>query len=129
MITQANNHSHTDNSSLSTDSKQDMDTNRVWVSLQKRAPFYGNIAIKMFQKFETVELHGLGFAISTAVEVSQYIVHTGKAVVQKITTSTVRASQKPEMVIILQRTPKALEDTNDDGEEEDDDYQNADNED
>jgi len=101
--------------------------NRVWVSFQKRPPFYGNIALQMFLENETVELHGLGNAISSAVEVSQYIIPTGKAILQKIQTSTVQTStsRKPEIVIILQRTAKALE-TNEEIEEEEEDYHNND---
>jgi len=96
--------------------------NRVWVSFQKRPPFYGNIALRMFLENETVELHGLGNAISSAVEVSQYIIPTGKAILQKIQTSTVQtaSSRKPEIVIILQRTQKALETNEEDFDEEED---------
>jgi len=103
--------------------------NQVWVSSQKRPPFYGNIALKMLLKNETVELHGLGNAIASAVEVSQYIIPTGKATLQKITTSSVvtSANNKPEIVIILQRTSKALETTIDDNEyEEEDGYEDQD---
>lgn len=98
--------------------------NRVWVSFQKRPPFYGNIALQMFLENETVELHGLGNAISSAVEVSQYIIPTGKATLQKIHTSTLQTanSRKPEIVITLHRTPKALEQPNEEfGEEEEED--------
>jgi len=98
--------------------------NRVWVSFQKRPPFYGNIALQMFLENETVELHGLGNAISSAVEVSQYIIPTGKATLQKIHTSTVQTanSRKPEIVITLHRTAKALEQPNEEfGEEEEED--------
>jgi len=100
--------------------------NRVWVSFQKRPPFYGNIALRMFLDNETVELHGLGNAISSAVEVSQYIIPTGKAILQKIHTSTVQTanSRKPEIVITLHRTPKALEQPNEEfGEEEEEEDQ------
>jgi len=89
--------------------KDYQDGNQVWVSAQKRPPFYGNIALRMLTKHDTVELHGLGNAIAAAVEVSQYIIPTGKATLQKITTSTVQtsASRKPEVVIILRGTEKA----------------------
>jgi len=96
----------------STDNKDNIqDGNQVWVSSQKRPPFYGNIALRMLAKHDTVELHGLGNAIAAAVEVSQYIIHTGKADLKKITTSTVQnnATRKPEVVIILSATPKAKE--------------------
>jgi len=97
------------NTDQNKDWKDYQDGNQVWVSAQKRPPFYGNIALRMLAKHDTVELHGLGNAIAAAVEVSQYIIPTGKATLQKITTSTVQtsASRKPEVVIILRGTQKA----------------------
>jgi len=107
----SNSNSNTNTNSNTQENKdsKDLDGNQVWVSAQKRPPFYGNIALRMLAKHDTVELHGLGNAIAAAVEVSQYIIPTGKATLQKITTSTVQtsASRKPEVVIILQGTEKA----------------------
>merc|ERR1719461_1055645 len=80
--------------------------NKVWVSAQKRLSFYVNMALRMFAKHETVELHGLGEAISTAVELSQSLLVTGKCGILKIRTSMVDTSnaRKPEIVIILNRS-------------------------
>jgi len=118
--------SNTNNPNMNTqdnkDGKDYKDGNQVWVSAQKRPPFYGNIALRMLTKHDTVELHGLGNAIAAAVEVSQYIIPTGKATLQKISTSTVQtsASRKPEVVIILRGTEKAKIAIPDGGEEDED---------
>jgi len=59
----------------------------------------------MFATHETVELHGLGAAISSAVEVSQYLIATPYAEIKKIATSMVQTTtaRKPEIVIHLKR--------------------------
>jgi len=61
----------------------------------------------MFAQHETVELHGLGAAISSAVEVSQYLCATPYAEILKVETNLVQsanAARKPEIVIHLKRT-------------------------
>jgi len=88
-------------------SKKDLlEGNQVWVSSTKRLSFYVDIAIRMFVKHEQIELHGLGAAIASAVEVSQLLLKTNKCLIKKIVTSTVSTgpSRKPEIVIHLQRT-------------------------
>jgi len=121
--TQSNNQKGSNQQQNQNQVNKDQDGNQVWVSSQKRPPFYGNIALRMLQKHETVELHGLGNAIAAAVEVSQYLIPTGRAVLEKITTSTIptSASRKPEVVIILHRTAKALENLDDADERDDED--------
>jgi len=91
--------------------KKVTDGNQVWVSTHQRPSFYGNIALRMFAKHDTVELHGLGEAISSAVEVAEYLIHLDKSTLQRITTSTVRSgsTNKPEVVVILKRTQGGLE--------------------
>lgn len=69
-------------------SEHAMNSNQVWVSAQKRVSFTSDIAIRMFVKHETVELHGLGAAICAAVDVAQHLVHLKKAtILSNITTS------------------------------------------
>jgi len=59
----------------------------------------------MLREHETVELHGLGEAISAAVEVSQYLVGTKYAAIQRVVTNMIQTSpsRKPEIVITLKR--------------------------
>eukprot|EP00823_Brevimastigomonas_motovehiculus_P001318 TRINITY_DN1183_c0_g1_i1.p1 TRINITY_DN1183_c0_g1~~TRINITY_DN1183_c0_g1_i1.p1 ORF type:complete len:126 (-),score=21.64 TRINITY_DN1183_c0_g1_i1:108-485(-) len=99
---------------------KDQNTNQVWVSTLKRTQFFGNLALKMMKQHETVELHGLGNAISSTCEVSQYLVRQGKATVSHVKTGFLQSNQirKPEIVIILKRTQLALQDTEDEGEDE-----------
>jgi len=72
--------------------------------------------LRLFQKNETVELHGLGNAIAFAVEVSQILVANGHATIQSIQTSTVVTPSgvrktdktKAKVVVIVKRTAAAL---------------------
>jgi len=107
---------------------KEQDGNQVWVSAQKRPSFYGDIALRMLKTHDTVELHGLGNAISSAVEVSQYIIPTGKAQLAKITTSTVSTGQsrKPEIVIVLKFTELGRKAPINEKDDEDDDGEGTD---
>jgi len=57
----------------------------------------------MFTTHDTVELHGLGNAIASAVEVAQALTSQHPFVLQRIFTSSLQTpeAKKPEITIIL----------------------------
>jgi len=85
---------------------KDHEGNQIWVSSQKRISFYADLALKMMVTNEQIQLHGLGAAIASAVELSQYLLHNKRAILTKVYTSTVQSgpSRKPEIVIHMTRT-------------------------
>jgi len=57
--------------------------NKIQVSSNKRPFTYVNLAKRLFQNFEEVELSGLGFAIITVVTVSEILRNQGEADIKK----------------------------------------------
>mmetsp|Transcript_622 Transcript_622/g.821 ORF Transcript_622/g.821 Transcript_622/m.821 type:complete len:119 (+) Transcript_622:23-379(+) len=78
--------------------------NQLFISAKQRSflSHYGNSALKLFMKHETIELKGSGNAVSTAAEVSEFLVHTSKICSQQgICTSFVKG--KPSITITMKR--------------------------
>jgi len=81
------------------------DDNKIMVSTFSRSAIgYTNIATKILEKFDTVELHGLGNAIPLTAEIAQNLKVSGSITYQKIHTNQVfTQGRKPELVIILKK--------------------------
>jgi len=91
--------------------RKEIEGNSIRVSAQRSIKLYADIALRMMVKHETVELHGLGAAVSMTADISQHLIHLKKATIKKVSTSSlsttskgVTGSQKPELTIILNRT-------------------------
>jgi len=85
------------------------DGNQVWIGTHKRPLFYADIALEMFVRQESVELHGLGEAIAPTIEVAEHLIHLKKATLTKLHTGSVAATSsghgsRPEIVISIKRT-------------------------
>jgi len=85
------------------------DGNQVWIGTHKRPLFYADIALEMFVRQESVELHGLGEAIAPTIEVAEHLIYLKKATLTKIHTGSVAATSsghgsRPEIVITIKRT-------------------------
>eukprot|EP00457_Paulinella_chromatophora_P016077 gb/GEZN01016809.1/.p1 GENE.gb/GEZN01016809.1/~~gb/GEZN01016809.1/.p1 ORF type:complete len:146 (-),score=37.58 gb/GEZN01016809.1/:46-483(-) len=83
---------------------------QVWVSSaqrgRRRMAFYHNLTLEKLQKFQMVELHGLGEAVALVVEVSQQLGEGPFCKVEKISTdliSTQASRNMPKIVISLRR--------------------------
>ncbi len=90
------------------------ENNRVQISSKKDAGFYIFIAKLFLLDFDTIELHGLGDAITTAVKVGESMTRFGYTVIQKIETLTLapsdenekgpRRGKKAKLIITLKRS-------------------------
>eukprot|EP00331_Platyophrya_macrostoma_P021341 CAMPEP_0176447778 /NCGR_PEP_ID=MMETSP0127-20121128/25276_1 /TAXON_ID=938130 /ORGANISM="Platyophrya macrostoma, Strain WH" /LENGTH=122 /DNA_ID=CAMNT_0017834373 /DNA_START=15 /DNA_END=383 /DNA_ORIENTATION=+ len=72
------------------------ENNRVQISAKKDAGFYVFIAKLFLLDFETIELHGLGDAITTGVKVGETLTRYGYTVIQKIETQTLQPTEETE---------------------------------
>ncbi|CAI5493779.1 unnamed protein product [Closterium sp. Naga37s-1] len=85
--------------------------NRIQVSSSKRPLyFYVNLAKRLLQQFEDVELSALGLSIATAVTVAEILKNNGFAVEKRVACSTMdlraddrggRAPFKPKLEVVL----------------------------
>mmetsp|Transcript_28475 Transcript_28475/g.32932 ORF Transcript_28475/g.32932 Transcript_28475/m.32932 type:complete len:128 (-) Transcript_28475:3-386(-) len=92
------------------------ENNRVQISAKKDAGFYVYICKLFLFHFDTIELHGLGDAITTSVKVGEMLTRHGYTEIQKIETLTLhptkeeekgpRRGKKAKLVITLRRSKR-----------------------
>lgn len=89
------------------------ENNIVQISSKKDTGFYIFIAKLFLLDFETIELHGLGDAITTCVKVAESLSRYGYTVIQKIETLTLaptaeekgpRRGKKAKLIVTLKRS-------------------------
>ena len=95
----------------------DPKTNQLNVSQARTPGFYVFIAKLFLDKFETVELHSMGFAMNVAIKAADILERYGYVKPKKITTKMSEETEapRPKLVIELQRTAnfkKLMEDFN-----------------
>ncbi|XP_020584183.1 uncharacterized protein At2g34160-like [Phalaenopsis equestris] len=88
---------------------------RIQVSTNKKPVYYYvNLAKRLLQRFDEIELSALGMAIGTVVTISEILKNKGLAIEKKIMTSTVgtnddakgRLFPKAKIEILLGKSPK-----------------------
>jgi len=83
--------------------------NELWISSSRPASFFVRKAISLLHSKDSLELHGLGDAVSSTCEVSQQLGRFGYTAIRKVSTTTFRSSNphfpisKPEIIIVLNR--------------------------
>eukprot|EP00472_Partenskyella_glossopodia_P007623 CAMPEP_0197540716 /NCGR_PEP_ID=MMETSP1318-20131121/66752_1 /TAXON_ID=552666 /ORGANISM="Partenskyella glossopodia, Strain RCC365" /LENGTH=134 /DNA_ID=CAMNT_0043099801 /DNA_START=103 /DNA_END=507 /DNA_ORIENTATION=+ len=85
------------------------DSNIIRVSRKLPVTFYARRLRKMLQTFDKVILQGLGKAIMSTVELSQFVVHNMDCKITKIRTQTTndRLKKKKIMIEIMSNAPPA----------------------
>ncbi len=91
--------------------KEPPTSNIIRVNNQRPASTFLGVSKKIFDTFDTVELHSLGNAISLAARVADNLQRFGYASIVKTTISTEEVkreegvARKPKMIIVLKRSP------------------------
>jgi len=92
------------------DKAKESTSNIIRINNQRPASTFLGVSKKIFDTFETVELHSLGEAISLAARVADNLQRFGYAAIIKTTISTEEVkrddgvARKPKMIIVLKRT-------------------------
>jgi len=88
--------------------KAKAEDNTVRVSRLKRVVFYARRLKKMLETHDTVVLQGLGKAIMSTVELSQYLVHNMGCTIIKIQTANDLKLKKKKIMIEVSSGGKTL---------------------
>eukprot|EP00826_Nyctotherus_ovalis_P058125 TRINITY_DN796_c0_g1_i5.p2 TRINITY_DN796_c0_g1~~TRINITY_DN796_c0_g1_i5.p2 ORF type:complete len:112 (-),score=42.43 TRINITY_DN796_c0_g1_i5:118-453(-) len=86
----------------------DPKTNQLNISQTRSPGFYVFVAKLYLDKFKTVELHSMGYAMNTAIKAADILQRYGYVKCKKLTTRMSEETQsvKPKLVIELERTPE-----------------------
>ena len=92
---------------MSNNKKLDPANNQLNVSQTRSPGFYVFIAKIYLEKFQTVELHSIGYAMNVAIKASDILVRYGYVKYKKITTKNSESTEspRPKLVIELEKTP------------------------
>eukprot|EP00826_Nyctotherus_ovalis_P056292 TRINITY_DN756_c0_g2_i3.p1 TRINITY_DN756_c0_g2~~TRINITY_DN756_c0_g2_i3.p1 ORF type:complete len:111 (+),score=45.06 TRINITY_DN756_c0_g2_i3:117-449(+) len=84
----------------------DPTTNQLNISQTRTAGFYVFIAKLYLDKFPTVELHSIGYAMNVAIKVADILTKYGYVKTKKITTKSSEGTDtaRPKLIIELERT-------------------------
>ena len=92
--------------------KYNRDTNIINVSLNRGFTFYVFLAKKFLEDFDTIELHSLGAATSTAVQTAENLIRHEYATMDVIRTDTIdierkdgESQKKAKLFITLKKGP------------------------
>lgn len=79
--------------------------NRLNVSQSRSPNFYAFITKLYLDKFKTVELHSMGYAMNTAIKASEILKKYGYVTYKKVSTDELNELMKPRLIIELDKTP------------------------